>query len=237
MVKKTVWIGGGLGWVLGGPIGALVGAILGSFVDITDKQQPSNKTHEGDFFISLLLLSASVMKADGKVVKSELSVVKKFFSARFTEEQTLEYLQILKNVLNENYDVYAVCRQIKQHMNQSLKLELVHFLLEIAYSDNEIHPSEHSIIQNIAYALGISAADTNSLFAMFSSKNESDYTILEIDASASNEEIKKAYRKMARKFHPDLVAGMGKAVEEDAKKKFQRLQQAYENIKKQRGFV
>ena len=62
------------------------------------------------------------------------------------------------------------------------------------------------------------------------------YQILDLAPGASVTDVKKAYRKMAVKFHPDKVAALGEEVQKAAKEKFQHVQNAYENIKKQRGF-
>jgi DnaJ like chaperone protein len=99
-----------------------------------------------------------------------------------------------------------------------------------------VHPDELTTIESIAGYLGVSIADFNSLKAMYFKDTNSDYKILEIEPSASDEEVKKAYRKMAVKFHPDKVAALGEEVQHAAKEKFQKVQEAYENIKKHRGF-
>ena len=121
-------------------------------------------------------------------------------------------------------------------MPHSERLQIVHYLFGISQADNHIHESEIRTIHTIANYLGISAADFNALKAMYIKDTESDYKILEIEKTATDEEVKKAYRKMAVKFHPDKVAALGEEVQKAANEKFQKVQQAYENIKKQRGF-
>ena len=69
---------------------------------------------------------------------------------------------------------------------------------------------------------------------MFVPNTDGDYKILEIDPNATNDEVKKAYRRMAMKFHPDKVSTLGEEVQHAAKEKFQKVNQAYENIKKER---
>ena len=84
MAKFGKWIGGGLGWAFGGPIGALIGFTVGSMFDGGKSQTQrgasgySGRTTTGGYVMSLLVLVAAVMKADGKVLKSELDYVKKF---------------------------------------------------------------------------------------------------------------------------------------------------------------
>jgi DnaJ like chaperone protein len=61
--------------------------------------------------------------------------------------------------------------------------------------------------------------------------------VLGIEPSATEEEIKKAYRQMAIRYHPDKVAQMGEEYQKGAKEKFQQVQDAYDNIKKSRGIA
>ena len=237
-------IGGGLGFVLGGPIGALIGVALGSMIDGSSIQVSSQgsgigRTTEGDFKMSLLVLMACVMKADGRVDKAELAVVKKFLVANFGEQGALEALQVLKGLLDQNIDETQVSMQINQFMNYSSKLELVHLLFTIAYADGEVVSSELTVIQRVASIFRISPLDFESLKAPFMKSIDRDwaYKSLEIEPTATDEEIKKAYRTMAKKYHPDLVNDLGEEVKKSATEKFRSVNEAYESLKKQRGFV
>jgi DnaJ like chaperone protein len=121
-------------------------------------------------------------------------------------------------------------------MPHAERLQLIHYLFGISKADGHVHPSELETIASISGYLGVSQADFESLKAMYFKDTHSDYKILEVEEAATDDEIKKAYRKMAVKFHPDKVAALGDEVQHAAKEKFQRVQEAYENIKKQRGF-
>ena len=142
---------------------------------------------------------------------------------------------MLKEILEKDIPVRDVCLQIKRFMPVAARLQLIHFLFGISKADGHVHEKEVEVIAMIAEHLGISEADLGSLKAMYFRDSKSDYQILEIEPTASEEEIKKAYRKMAVKYHPDKVSGLGEEVQRAAKEKFQTLQQAYENIRKQRG--
>ena len=243
MAKFGKWLAGGVGWAMGGPIGAILGFALGSFLE-GDSANTGNKsegtygrdqTRAGDFSVSLLILSAAVMKSDGKVMKSELEYVKKFFVLQFGNIHTLEQMKLFNGILKQDIPLKEVCMQIKNHMSAASSLQLIHFLFGISKADGHVHKAEIDTISVIANYLGINVNDFNSIKAMFYRSTESDYKILEIDANASDEEVKKAYRKMAIKFHPDKVAYLGQDMQKGANEKFQNVQQAYENIKKHRA--
>ena len=193
------------------------------------------RTKEGDFSISLLVLSAAVMKADGKVLKSELDYVKTFFSRQFGASRTTEHLQMLKELLKQPINVKEVCMQIKHFTEHSSRLQLLHFLFGIANADGNVDSKEQELIAQISYYLGIGHKDFESIKAMFVVDTDANYKILEIDPKATDEEVKKAYRKMALKYHPDKISHLGEDAQIGAKEKFQKVQDAYESIKKQRG--
>jgi DnaJ like chaperone protein len=245
MVKFGKWLGGGLGWAIGGPIGGLVGFALGSLIDnatiIVNQQGQTgsrlggNLTTPGDFTASLLVLSAAVMKSDGKTMRSELDYVKQFLVKQFGEDAAREQIKLLGEILKQDIPLQDVCIQIRQHMPISGRLQLLHYLYGISKADGDVNENEMKLIERIAHYLNISPADSHSIKAMYYRDTESDFRILEITPNASEEEIKKAYRKMAMKYHPDKVAGMGDAVQKAAGEKFRGVQEAYENIKKKRN--
>lgn len=244
------WIGGGLGFVLSGPLGALVGVALASIIErsgvahgtqfkqreVPFGQQPRQRnTVHGDFSVSLLVLIAAVMKADGKVLKSELDYVKVQLGKLLGQEALPQTLQLLRDVLKQDIPVQQVCQQIASNMEYSYRLELLHLLFGVSRADGEVHPDEVKVIEKIAFYLDISRDDIASIKAMFVKDAKSAYVVLGIDSSATDDQIKKAYRKMAIKFHPDKVAHLGKELQNQAKEKFQEVQKAYEDIKKERG--
>jgi DnaJ like chaperone protein len=246
MAKFAKWLGGGLGWALGGPIGAILGFALGSLVDEAEVKvykggtpPPGPGSFQGgnvnDFTASLLVLSAAVMKSDGVPKKSELDYVRNFFIRQFGEDKAYQDMLLLKGMLKREIPVHEVCTQIKQFMPLASRQQLIHYLYGISKADGHVHPSEISTIEQIGHYMGIASADMNSMKAMYYRDAQSDYKILEVNESATDEEVKKAYRKMAIKFHPDKVAQEGVEVQKAATEKFKKVQQAYENIKKKRG--
>jgi DnaJ like chaperone protein len=240
MSKFGKWLGGGLGWAFGGPIGAIIGFAIGSVIDdtkvVTTASGVRPQTEQGDFTSSLLVLCAAVMRADGTVLKVELDYVKAFFIRHFGVEHTQQQMLVLREILKNPIPLQDVCFQIKQFMDYNSRVQLLHILFGIASADGKVDKSELDTIGTISSLLGISSADFLSIKAMFIKNTESDFQILEIESSASDDEIKKAYRKMAVKFHPDKVAHLGEDYRKDAEEKFKKVQEAYENIKKQRGF-
>jgi len=234
------WLGGGLGFVMGGPIGGLLGFLVGSMIDgttvTTSSYSPGTaRTSQGDFGMSLLVLVAAVMKSDGKVVKSELDYVKQFFVRQFGEESARQALLTLKDILKQDIPVREVCLQIKDNMDYSSRLQLLHILFNVSLSDTAIHPLEIQVIEKISSYLGVRSGDFLSIKNMFIPETDSSYKILEIERSATDDEVKKAYRKMAVKYHPDKVSHLGEDIRKSADEKFARVNEAYNKIKKERN--
>ncbi len=235
--------------MLGGPIGGLIGYFIGSMFDTdTSGAQARQSTYgggrtyaqpsaEGDFKVSLLVLIACVMKADGQVRKTELAVVKQFLLQNYGEQGTLEALQVLKRLLDQPINEREVALQINRYMNLSMKRELVHLLFTIAYADGSVDASEYATIKRIADAFGISQVDFEALKAPYVKHEDANwmYKALGVGSTVSDTELKKAYRKMAMKYHPDKVAGAGEEAKQSATEKFRSINEAYEAAKQQRG--
>ena len=234
------WIGGGLGFVVGGPIGGLFGFVVGSLLDSASLQTTttsSSVTTPGAFGMSLLVLIAAVMKADGTVVKSELDFVRQFFIRQFGQENAKEALVMLRDLLKQESPLRDVCLQISRNMDYASRLQLMHLLFGVAGADGRFHPSETKIIETISGYLSVSSSDYLSIRNMFIPETDSAYKILEIEPSATNGEIKKAYRKMALKYHPDKVSHLGEDFRKTADEKFKKVNEAYEKIKKERNII
>jgi DnaJ like chaperone protein len=240
MRKFTKWIGAGLGWTIGGPIGALAGFALGSLVDASNIEKFENTrtdTTTGDFVVSLLVLIAAVMKADRKVMQSELTFVKQYLVKAFGEEEALEMLAILRDMLKQDIPLKEVTLQIKLRMDYPSRLQLIHLIYGIAQADGSVSIAEMSVIEQIAHDLGLSTADILSIKNMYFQSSDWAYNVLETDPRASNEDIKKAYRQLALKNHPDKVSYLGEEIRKKAQDKFQKINEAYEVIKKERKMI
>ena len=242
------WILGGLGFVVGGPIGALIGVFIASMLDeskstLNDNESARTMNYgrrratQGDISVSIIVLLACVIKADGRVLKAEINYIKPFLLRTFGEEQAKQALALLKQLLKEDIDPVAVSRQMAQYINYSTRLEFVRLLLEVSNSDGDIAPQELNVIEIIATNMAVQQADYHSLLALYQRHKDVNwaYTALEISPSATNDEVKKAYRRMAMKYHPDKVANAGEELRKQATDKFRGINEAYEHIKKQRG--
>jgi len=235
MGKWGKWIGGGLGWAFLGPLGGILGFVLGSMLDGAQQGEGPSRTTQGDFSLSLLVLLAAVMKADGTVKKSELDFIKHYLVQSVGEDKAREAVRMLRDILKQNIPVVDVSRQIKMYLDYPGRLQLLHLLYGLSGADGQYHPKELEMIETIAVNMGVSQADRKSIRSMFVPDTQAAYRILEIDPSAPDEEVKKAYRKMAVKYHPDKVSYLGEEYQKAAKEKFQKIQEAYDQIRKERG--
>ena len=234
-MSNTKWIGAAAGWFFGGPIGGIIGYYVaknffGSKVD-----------NKKAFEISLLILSSVVIKADGKVLKSELDYVKKFFTNTFGASKSNEYFRIFNSLNKQDLSskLRQVCLQLNSHINHASRLEIIHFLFGVSASDNDIHSKEIEQIQRIATYMNINSYDFASIKSMFLSGGNSNidhwYTMLGITKHATDTEVKKAYRKMAVKYHPDKLQAVSKDIKKLSEEKFLKVKEAYEQIMKGRN--
>ncbi len=254
--STTAWIGAFLGLVFTRSIwGAITGFFVGSLFDKTKSEEGERRgTFAGrsvhhdydyyrgrvtsnDFGICLLMLSASVMRADGKVMKSELDFVKQFFTRNFGSRQSSEYIRLLRDILNHDFPLEDVCYDIRRTMADVQRHLLIQYLFGIGQADGHVSQAEIGVIETIARNLGLTKAEFESILSMFHKNLSNSYKVLEIDETATDDEVKKAYRKMAVKHHPDKYANMDQSHQETAKQKFQKVQEAYEDIKKERGLI
>lgn len=238
-ISSSSLLGAGLGWWFLGPVGALLGFVVGTLAegisgDLSEYQKGGNP--RDGFLASLLVLIAAVMKADGKIVKAELNYVKSYLLQSLGEQKSSQALLMLREILKQEIPINQVCYQIKSHVDYNARIELIHMLFGVANSDGHLPVSEQNVIQQIAFGLGVSTKDFESVLNMYHRNTESAYKVLGVDKSSTDDEIKKAYRKMAIKFHPDKVAHLGDEFQASAKEKFQKVNVAFERIKKERGF-
>ena len=226
------WLFAILGYTLFRLPGALIGFFLGSFFS-----PRSIKISSRDFEINLLALASLVIKADGKVSQKELDFVRAYFVSAYGKNRANEVFKIFnQNFKNKGISLNKISNLFNLGLNYESKLQVIHFLFGIAKADGSISQQEINKLLEFSNLFKLSYADFLSIKAMFINEVDNDYKILEVDKSASDEEIKKSYRSLAKKHHPDKVQHLGEAYVKAAQDKFQKIQKAYQNIKVKRGF-
>ncbi len=241
------WLAAILGYMYARFPGAILGFIIGSLLDNYLRSsggilksffgnQKKEQVSPGDFELNLLSLCSIVIKADGKVSQTELDYVRSYFIQAYGKERANATFRTFNEVVkSREVSASRIARYLAARTKYPTRLQIVHFLFGIAQADGRVSEPEAEVIQQIAGYLQINRRDFESIKAMFFKKADFSYTILEIDKNASNEEVKKAYRKMAKKYHPDKLGHMDEAYRKGAEEKFRKVQEAYEQIQKERG--
>lgn len=248
-------IGALLGFTLGGGI---------DLINARKKTPKPSAPHHGpyrntgtaaDLNAALIVLIAAVMKGDGAVRRSELDHVKGFLRRNYSETQALELLGLLKDLnQRENIDVFGVCQQIKVNTDYTTRYQMFDFLYALASVDGDVSRGEILVLNVIRSGLGITSSDYISIAQRHTpfhnqqrrdsqassnkqtqSNGPSAYRILGIEPSATDDEVKRAYRRMAMKYHPDRVATLSEDIRKNAEQQFRIINEAYETIRTARG--
>lgn len=235
------WIAGALGWAILGPIGGILAFFIASRIEENNEsassRRPDSRTNQeqrNSFLMSLLVLSAAVIKADGKTTSQELATLRNFITKNFGPVAGVEAEEVVKELISKDINLYEVCVQVRSNMSHAQRLHLYHYLVSLGACDG-LHQREIDVLETIGTYIGLAKSEVDSFFAQFRPTNDSNYKILEISPDATNEEVKKAYRKLAIKYHPDKVATLGEDVQKAAEEKFKAISLAYEAICKERG--
>lgn len=223
------------------------------------KQQSGSSSYAGNnreaFINALLYLIAAMMKADGTVKRTELDFVKRQLVDILGIQRAQTAVLQLRDILKENADLSPKTIMVRFSVNYDTKLMIIHILYGIAIADGEVTTPEIQLIYKIAGDIGVLKQDVDSVLnayrythSSYSNSNgqsrsnsaykgglDEAYKVLEITPQATDDEVKKAFRNLAKKFHPDKVAGLGKEVEDQAQERFKKINDAYEKIKQARG--
>ena len=262
------WIGGIFGLFAGGPLGALAGYAFGSLFDsfneasstASDKNESSynrqyarsRSSHtpqdeEGSrngFLFAMMVLSAHIIQADGKIMHSEMECMRQFLRQNFGEGSVAQGEQIIRKLFDYRkqkgesdwqQQISACCKQIARVLNQGQRLVLLQYLVAIAQADGSVAQAELDSLHQLASNLRLNPDEVDQMLGMGKDSLEDAYKVLGITPDATDDEVKKAYRKMALKHHPDKVATLGEDVKKAAEQKFKDISAAKDKIYKARG--
>ncbi|WP_222982897.1 TerB family tellurite resistance protein [Flagellimonas meishanensis] len=239
------WVAAVLGFFLFRLPGAVLGFIIGSFLDGMGKSRQGSTLFEdftrqtvspADFELNLLSLCSIVIKADGTVSQRELDYVRQYFISTYGKEKANAIFRTFNEVIKKReVSAQRICAYLVQRTRYEVRLQLLHFLFGIAQADGQASKAEVDKLKELAGYLRIGQYDFESIMAMFIKSADNAYKILEIEKTATDEEVKKAYRHMAKKYHPDRVVTENEAIKKGAEEKFKEVQKAYDTIQRERG--
>jgi DnaJ like chaperone protein len=244
----AIWgkiLGGAAGLLVGGPLGALVGGLAGHAVD---KIRQAGEEHDGEtgmhhvkqvaFTIAVIALGAKMAKADGVVTREEIDVFKRVFRIPANEEKNVGRVFNMARKDTAGYEEYAA--QVERMFRDTPQMmeDLLHGLFSIAMADSVLHPDEDIYLQNVAGIFGFNEADYARIKSYHAKDGESNpYQILGVSADISNEDLKKAHRRLILENHPDKVMAQGLPQEfvDVANDKLAKINAAYDEVLKIRG--
>ncbi|NDV42284.1 TerB family tellurite resistance protein [Flagellimonas sediminis] len=240
------WAAAFIGYLVFRFPGAVLGFIVGSLLDGWGSTNNGGRTvfqnagsqtvSPADFELNLLSLCSIIIKADGKVDQTELDYVRQYFLSTYGKDKANAIFRTFNEVIKKReISAERICTYMVQRTRYEVRLQLLHFLFGIAQADGQLSPLEIQKLREIAGYLRVGAHDFESIMAMFVKSADNAYRILEIERNATDDEVKKAYRTMAKKYHPDRVVTENEAIRKGAEEKFKEVQKAYETIQKERG--
>lgn len=240
------WILAVLGYMFYRFPGAIMGFIIGTLIDnwtrssgtfqTVFKNSRTEHVSPGDFELNLLSLASLVIKADGNVTQQEMAYVQQYFVQAYGKERANATFRTFNEVVkSREISAQRIGLYLQQKTRYEVRLQILHFLFSIAKADGHISEAELRRLSEIAGYLSLMRRDFESIKAMFFKSADNAYKILEIEKSATDAEVKKAFRTMAKKYHPDKLQHMDEAYRRGAEEKFRKVQEAYEHIQKERG--
>ena len=238
----SIWggiTGGVLGFVVLGPIGALVGSVIGSNLSSRSKRKrPNNFDKQVAFFAALFACLAKIAKADGRVDESEIKKIEEIISIKLNlnKEHRKFAINIFQKAKDDNVSFESYASNIYQILSSSQNSLLVFYeiLFELALADGILHPKEDELLKKIPRIFKFDKNVYESLYEKYVDQNRNYYEVLGLSENSSFTEIKKAYLKKRKEFHPDTLIGKGLPEEfiGKAKEKFIEIQEAYEELEK-----
>ena len=259
-------VGAIVGTIMGGGfLGAIAGYVFGAAIQtaFSDESDSSNQSYTGydqqdssytsstnyaqqnraRFIFSIMVLSSHIIKADGKIMHSEMEYVRRFLENNFSTMEKDEGEAILLRLFEYRKQqgehewcrqLEGVCSEINSMFNADIRSQLMAYLCDIIKADGKIDRTEVVAAKDIAHLLLLDSSIVDSLLSLGGTEVDEAYKVLGVSPDCSDEELRKAYRNLVKKYHPDRVESMGNDVKETAKRRLQEINNAKEIIDRAR---
>jgi DnaJ like chaperone protein len=238
-----------------GPLGTLFGGFLGHLFDRAVEERRAAGVFAPDaegvadpvsqaqvnFLTCLIGLSIAVANTEGRVRQSQIDAMKAFFRVHLpygpADQDLIQRLIDGMYLERDRIDVDALCAYFRGTTPTEARLLLLRLLFQIAQADREgVSQAEEDMIRRIAVLLGIADPFYRQARAETGRGTGRAYEILGVKPDTGPEEIRAAYRKLAMENHPDRVASLGPELVKVAEEKFKTIQEAYEQVRREKGF-
>ncbi len=257
------WIGGALGFIFTGSVlGSMAGYALGSMVDAlydsndddnntgtaagngNSQQQSYDQGWRNSFMFTLMVLSADIIQADGKIMHSEMECVRRFLRQSFGNDAAVQGNDILHRLFDYRKQqgeqqwrsqIRRACAEVASALNVEARIQLVAYLADIIKADGKINDAEVAELRQLTAWMGLDSSMADQMLAIGGNSLDDAYKVLGITPNATDDEVRTAYRKMVLQNHPDRVANLGDDVKEAATRKLQEINEAKNAIYKARG--
>lgn len=246
------WLLGMLGLFIGRTPGAIIGVIIGAIIDYLQKAEPENKKeNENRVDDDVIILAAALLKTKPAIGNIELEYLKRFLARFYGTIRIPECTEKLHYYFEKKIDINYFAQSMAENYSYRARMRIFEFYFGLAASDAEVSGQEEKILIHIAKGLGLSHVHYDNIRSTYfnrfkQSENKSRfpvnpqrindfYTTLGISANVGDAEVKKAFRTMVLKYHPDRNVFENERQKKEATEKFHHVTQAYERIKEHRG--
>ena len=218
-------------------VGDAGGGFLGDLARVFGLDRSVEPQNDIAFTIAVIALSAKMARADGIVSPLEMQAFKQVFQTAPEEERNVKRVFDLAKQDVAGYESYAeeVAKLLKD--NKKLLQDVLEGLLYVATVDGALHPEEDAFLADVARRFGFSPSEYRFFRARFVADHGNPYDALRLSPQASNDEVRRQYRKLVADNHPDKLMGRGVPPEfvEIATRKLAAINAAYDTIAKERG--
>jgi DnaJ like chaperone protein len=220
-----------------GALASAGGGLLGELAHVFGLDRGAEPQKDVAFTIGVIALSAKMAKADGVVSPLEVESSKRVFRAAPEEAENVSRIFSLAKQDVAGYEAYADEIATLLRSDRKLLQDVLEGLLHVATADSVLHPKEDRVLADVARRFGFSSSEYRFFRARFVRDSGNPYDVLRLSPEATNEEIKRQYRRLIADNHPDKLMGRGVPPEfvDIATRKLAAINAAYDTIAKERG--